>query len=293
MFIARISRGRTIREFVIGVLLAPTVVSLIWFTVFGDASIIMQRDEGGLAMPDPVTGELIVDSNMVLFQFFDSFPSALALVLSVVAILVVALFFVTSSDSGSLVIDMLACGGRTNTPVITRVYWSLLEGVVAAVLLVAGGAVALTFMQTLSVSTTAPFSVILVLACVSLGKAFRHEVAIMPSYVQLIPAAEPGLGRARRTGPRRDCEAARERECAAWAMRRQHWSDCLRIACVRTPSENSRTSSRSVPSIQMRCPSIRRPELRPRWTRQRTPWPARSSIRRRSRSPRNTSTRMV
>ncbi|MFT0847939.1 BCCT family transporter [Actinomycetaceae bacterium L2_0104] len=189
MFIARISRGRTIREFVIGVLLAPTVVSLIWFTIFGDSSIIMQRDEGGLAMADPVTGELIVDSNIVLFQFFESFSPLLALILSVVAMIVVALFFVTSSDSGSLVIDMLACGGRTNTPVVTRVYWSVLEGAVAAILLIAGGAVALTFMQTLSVSTAAPFSVILVLACVSLGKAFRHEVAIMPSYVQLIPTA--------------------------------------------------------------------------------------------------------
>ena len=196
MFIARISRGRTIREFVVGVLLAPTAASLVWFTIFGDASIILQRDQGGLSIPDPATGEMVVDSNIVLFQFFESFSPSLALILSVVAMVVVALFFVTSSDSGSLVIDMLACGGRTNTPVVTRVYWSVLEGAVAAILLIAGGSVALTFLQTLSVSTAAPFSVILVLACVSLAKAFRHEVAVMPSYVQVISPGDASLQQA-------------------------------------------------------------------------------------------------
>src|SRR5690606_22057781 len=109
--------------------------------------------------------------------------------LSVVAMLVIVFFFVTSSDSGSLVLDMLASGGSTQTPVATRVYWAVLEGVAAAALLVVGGSVALTALQTLSISTALPFSIILVLACWSLLRAFRHEVATMPHYIELLPAS--------------------------------------------------------------------------------------------------------
>ncbi|WP_036555155.1 BCCT family transporter [Nocardioides insulae] len=187
MFIARISRGRTIREFVFGVLLAPTAASLVWFTIFGNSAIRLQSQDGSLTVEDPDTGEVTVDSTTSLFQFFESFPGGLPVVFSVVAMVVIVLFFVTSSDSGSLVIDMLASGGSTETPVVTRVYWAVLEGLAAAVLLVVGGDVALTALQTLSISTAAPFSVILVLGCVSLLKAFRHEVATMPNYMQVIP----------------------------------------------------------------------------------------------------------
>ncbi|GAA1177233.1 BCCT family transporter [Ornithinimicrobium humiphilum] len=193
MFIARISRGRTIREFVLGVLLAPTLVSLLWFTVFGDSAILFQQEQGSLATPDPETGDLTVDSTTALFQFFESMPGGLTTVLSVIAIVVVILFFVTSSDSGSLVIDMLASGGSTSTSPVTRTYWAVLEGAAAAVLLVAGGDVALTALQTLSVSTAAPFSVILVLGCLSLLKAFRHEVATMPLYVQVLESTPQGV----------------------------------------------------------------------------------------------------
>lgn len=182
MFIARISRGRTIREFIFGVLLAPTVASLIWFTVFGDSAILFAR-EGRMA----VGGE--VDDTMALFQFFESFP--FAAVLTFVAIIVVVFFFVTSSDSGSMVIDMLSYGGATETPVSTRVYWSFMEGLAAAVLLVVGGGAALTALQTLSISTAAPFSVILVLACFSLLKAFRYDVATLPNYMQVIERPKP------------------------------------------------------------------------------------------------------
>ena len=187
MFIARISRGRTIREFVLGVLLAPTAASLVWFTIFGDAAILFQQESGSLATDDG-EGGLTLNSDTALFQFFESMPGALTTVLSVVAMCVVILFFVTSSDSGSLVIDMLASGGSTETPVTTRVYWAVLEGVAAAALLVVGGDVALTALQTLSISTAAPFSIILVLACVSLLRAFRHEVASMPHYMQVMPS---------------------------------------------------------------------------------------------------------
>ncbi|WP_278236184.1 BCCT family transporter [Isoptericola sp. AK164] len=190
MFIARISRGRTIREFVVGVLLAPTMASLLWFTIFGDSGILQQREQGTMLVEDPETGDMVVNSTTALFQLFESFPGGLPVLLSVVAMLVVVLFFVTSSDSGSLVIDMLASGGSTQTSATTRVYWAVLEGVAAAVLLVVGGNVALTALQTLSISTAAPFSIILVLACISLIKAFRHEVATMPSYIQVLPQSE-------------------------------------------------------------------------------------------------------
>src|SRR5699024_5625170 len=162
-FIARISRGRTIRQFIIGVLAAPTLASLVWFTVFGASGIHFTRE--GLMQ----TGDEI-NSDTSLFEMFGLLP--LGAVLSAAASMVVV-FFVTSSDSGSLVIDMMACGGRVDTPKSTRIFWAVLEGVAAAVLLVVGGDAALTALQTLAVSTAAPFSVILVLACVAMYRAFR------------------------------------------------------------------------------------------------------------------------
>ncbi|MGV0645504.1 BCCT family transporter [Mycolicibacterium sp. XJ2546] len=182
MFIARISRGRTIRQFIAGVLLAPTLVSLVWFTIFGNTGVWLQRRDGNIATPDG-EGGWALDTTTALFQTFEAFP--LATLLSVIAMLVVLFFFVTSSDSGSLVIDMLASGGATDTSPITRVYWAVLEGVVAAVLLVVGGSAALTALQTLSISTAAPFSVILLLACLAMLRAFRYEVANMQGYIQI------------------------------------------------------------------------------------------------------------
>ncbi|MGB3171789.1 MAG: BCCT family transporter [Rhodococcus sp. (in: high G+C Gram-positive bacteria)] len=177
MFIARISRGRTIREFVFGVLLAPTVIGSLWFTIFGDAAILRQRDDQDLL----VDGE--VSTNTSLFQLLDGLP--LATITSVLAILVVVFFFVTSSDSGSLVIDILASGGNLETPKITRIYWTTLEGAAAAVLLLVGGSGSLTALQTASIATAVPFSIIMVLACVSLLKAFRYDVATTPRYIRL------------------------------------------------------------------------------------------------------------
>lgn len=195
MFIARISRGRTIREFVLGVLLAPTAASLVWFTIFGESAMLFAH-EGRMDVSDGV------DSTTSLFEFFGTLP--IGAILSVIAIIVVVFFFVTSSDSGSLVIDMLACGGKVDTPKVTRVFWAILEGVAAAVLLVVGGGAALTALQTVAVSTAAPFSVILVLACLSLYRAFRHDVARMPEYIQVISAA-PGTAE---TAERPDAPAA-------------------------------------------------------------------------------------
>ncbi|MBB3039176.1 BCCT family transporter [Hoyosella altamirensis] len=178
MFIARISRGRTIREFVIGVLVAPTLVSSVWFTVFGDSAILRQREAGDVAPGEAVS------ASTALFSFLDTLP--LATITSIVAICVVVFFFVTSSDSGSLVVDILATGGAIETSKITRVYWAVLEGAAAAILLIVGGSESLTALQTASIATALPFSIIMVLACVSLLRAFRYDVRQMTNYVHMV-----------------------------------------------------------------------------------------------------------
>jgi choline/glycine/proline betaine transport protein len=183
MFIARISRGRTIREFVLGVLLVPTMVSFLWFTVFGNTAIELERAGAGLGA---VVQE---DFSSALFALLDQFP--LATVTSVVTTVVVGLFFVTSSDSGSFVVDMLTSGGSTETPVQTRVFWAVSEGLVAAALLLSGGLAAL---QAAAISTGLPFLVVLLLAAWSLLRGLRQER----------PRAEP------RSGPRLPPASVRE-----------------------------------------------------------------------------------
>ncbi|MFO7777043.1 MAG: BCCT family transporter [Nitriliruptoraceae bacterium] len=162
MFIARISRGRTIREFVLGVLLVPTMVSFLWFTVFGNAALELERAGAGLGV---VVQE---DFSSALFVFLEQFP--LSTVTALVTTLVVGLFFITSSDSGSFVVDMLTTGGTTTTP--TRVFWAISEGVVAAALLLSGGLAAL---QAAAISTGLPFLVVLLLATWSLLKGLAEE----------------------------------------------------------------------------------------------------------------------
>ncbi|GAA3163243.1 BCCT family transporter [Rhodococcus erythropolis] len=178
MFIARISRGRTIREFVFGVLLAPTLVGSLWFTIFGNSGILRQRNEGTM-----LDASGAVDTNTSLFTLLDGLP--LGTISSVLAIVVIVFFFVTSADSGSIVIDILATGGSLETSKITRVYWTFLSGAAAAVLLIVGGSGSLTALQTVAIATAVPFSVIMVLACLSMLKAFRYEVASAPRYLRV------------------------------------------------------------------------------------------------------------
>lgn len=193
MFIARISRGRTIREFVFGVLLAPTIIGSLWFTIFGDSGILRQRDQNDMLVDGAV------DTNTSLFELLHGLP--LGIITSVLAILVIVFFFVTSSDSGSLVIDILSTGGDLDTPKITRMYWSILEGIVAAILLIVGGSGSLTALQTMSIATAVPFSVVLVLACISMLKAFRYDVATTPRYVRV--SATPNQENGEAPKPRR------------------------------------------------------------------------------------------
>ncbi len=176
MFIARISRGRTIRQFVFGVLLAPTLIGILWFTIFGDSAILRQLTEGDLLVDGAV------DTNTSLFLLLETFP--FAAVTSVLAILIIVFFFVTSADSGALVVDILATGGTTVTPRLTRLLWVAIAAGVAGVLLVVGGSEALTALQTASIATAVPFSIIMVLACLALLRAFHFEVASTPRYVR-------------------------------------------------------------------------------------------------------------
>ena len=169
MFIARISRGRTIREFVAAVLLVPSVIGALWFTIFGDSAILRQRDSGDMLVDGAV------DTNTSLFELLGGLP--IATITSVLAIAVIVFFFVTSSDSGSLVIDILSSGGELDPPKASRVYWAVMEGVAAAVLLVVGGSGSLTALQTASIATAVPFSLVMVAACVSMFRAFRYDLA--------------------------------------------------------------------------------------------------------------------
>lgn len=166
MFIARVSRGRTIRQFITGVLLVPTGFTLAWMTVFGNTAIdmILNRDMVELAQT------VSADSSLALFNFLEHFP--LSSVLSLVAVAMVMLFFVTSADSGSLVIDMLASGGKINTPVWQRIFWASSTGIVAIALLLSGGLQAL---QTVTIASALPFSAILLATTWGLLRALHVD----------------------------------------------------------------------------------------------------------------------
>ncbi len=163
MFIARISRGRTVREFITCVLIIPTVVGAIWMTVFGGAALDQVMSGGGQALSDAAL-------ELKMFTMFEQFP--MTGLLSLVGIILVVVFFVTSSDSGSLVIDQITAGGKTDAPTAQRVFWCVLEGAIAIALLLGGGLAAL---QAASIATGFPFAIVLVLMCVSIFLGLRGE----------------------------------------------------------------------------------------------------------------------
>lgn len=167
MFIARISKGRTVREFITAVLLVPTLVTLIWMSVFGGTALDqIQNNIGSLANG---LGEV----SLAMFQMFENLP--LTNVISFLAIVLVLVFFITSSDSGSLVIDSITAGGKIDAPLAQRVFWAVIEGAIAAALLYGGGADALGALQAASISIGLPFTFVLLVMCVSLWKGLRHE----------------------------------------------------------------------------------------------------------------------
>ena len=166
MFIARVSRGRTIREFLAGVLLVPTGFTFLWMTAFGNTSINLIMKEGLTSLADTVSA----DSSLALFAFLEHFP--FSTLLSMVAVCMVILFFVTSADSGSLVIDMLASGGKTETPLWQRIFWASSTGIVAITLLLTGGLGAL---QSATIASALPFSIILLISIWGLFKALHID----------------------------------------------------------------------------------------------------------------------
>jgi len=169
MFIARISKGRTIREFILGVLLVPSLVTFFWMSAFGSTAV-QQIMNGNDVLSQAVNDDIAT----ALFVFFQDYP--LAMVINIVAILLIAGFFITSSDSGSLVIDSLTSGGKIDAPVGQRVFWAVTEGSVAAVLLIGGGLQAL---QTATIVTGLPFAVILLVMCYSLHKGLKEDMRKM------------------------------------------------------------------------------------------------------------------
>lgn len=165
-FIARVSRGRTIREFLVGVMFVPTAFTFLWMTVFGNSAIDAIMNHGAQYLADAVSS----DVSVALFTFFQHLPWSGFL--NILGVCLVVTFFVTSSDSGSLVVDNLTSGGDENAPVWQRIFWALLEGVVASVLLLAGGLKAL---QTASIASAMPFLVVMLLMCVGLFKALKDD----------------------------------------------------------------------------------------------------------------------
>ena len=168
MFIARVSRGRTVREFLIAVLLIPSLVSTIWMTALGGTAISQVVSQGLTSVQDAAL-------EIQLFEMLAHLP--LTQLTSLIGIILVIVFFVTSSDSGSLVIDTIAAGGKVNAPVPQRVFWATFEGLVAIALMLGGGLAAL---QAMAVSTGFPFAIVLLAATWCLFKGLMAEPRPVP-----------------------------------------------------------------------------------------------------------------
>ena len=182
MFIARVSKGRTVREFILGVMIIPTLLSFLWMSVFGGAALSLQAS--GTA---DIAAAVNADVSTALFAMLENFP--FSAITSFIGIILVTIFFVTSSDSGSLVVDHLTSGGKLDSPIPQRVFWAVMEGVIAAVLLIGGG---LTTLQTAAVATGLPFAVLLLFIIYALYIAFNQELAIEDAARQAIADDQQG-----------------------------------------------------------------------------------------------------
>jgi choline/glycine/proline betaine transport protein len=165
IFIARVSKGRTIKEFILGVLIAPSLLCFLWMTAFGSTAL---RE---ILAGDPTIADAVAaDISTALFVFFEQLP--FSLILNVIAIILVACFFVTSADSGSLVVVSLTSGGKRDPSLFIRLFWALGGGAIAAVLLLGGGLQAL---QAAVIMTGLPFAIILLLMSYSLYLGLKEE----------------------------------------------------------------------------------------------------------------------
>lgn len=177
MFIARISKGRTVREFILGVMIFPTLLSFLWMSTFGGSALWLQ-----VTQVADLTSAVQKDVSTALFVMLESFP--LTQVASLIGIVLVTVFFVTSSDSGSLVVDHLTSGGKLDSPVVQRIFWAVTEGTCAAVLLLGGG---LTALQSASIATGLPFTLVLLIMCYSLYRGLQEE----NYHVEIIEKIQP------------------------------------------------------------------------------------------------------
>ena len=171
MFIARISKGRSIREFLAAVLVMPVGVSIVWFSVFGTTAI----DQAVTGVGELANG--FGDVSLILFQMLENLP--LTKIVSGFAVILLLIFFITSSDSGSLVVDTITAGGKLHAPVAQRIFWATMEGAVAAILLFGGGDKVLSALQAGAITTALPFTIVLLLCCVSLYKGLNHELTLL------------------------------------------------------------------------------------------------------------------
>lgn len=171
IFIARISRGRTVRAFIMGVLAVPTLISVLWFGVLGGIAIYYEtvKPEGYASV---VGDDGTIDANSALFQVLEQLPAGTMLIIG--AIILSAVFFVTSSDSGSLVMGMLATGGDPEPKMWIRLFFAIATAFMAAALLMAGG---LSAIQTLAITIGLPFSVLMLVMCVSTLRTLSYSVA--------------------------------------------------------------------------------------------------------------------
>jgi choline/glycine/proline betaine transport protein len=164
-FIARISKGRTLREIAIYGLIIPSLFSFLWMSVLGDTALQMQIDNTA-----DLAGVVAGDSSLGLFKMLEELPYYK--ITAFLSVFLVGTFFITSSDSGSLVVDFMTSGGKLNAPKGQKVFWAFMEGAIAIALLVGGG---LTALQSASISTGFPFAVILILVSISLVKTMKDD----------------------------------------------------------------------------------------------------------------------
>jgi len=171
LFIAKISKGRTVREFILVVIFVPTAFIFVWMTVFGGGAIWMDQNVAGGAL-----SALVNDPDSLLFHFLQLFPFAKAL--CALAVAMIAVFFVTSADSGIMVLNSIASKSKGKTPVWQNIFWGVMMGILSLLLLRSGGLEAL---QTMTLMTALPFGVIMVLFCFCLYRALKIDIAFHKS----------------------------------------------------------------------------------------------------------------
>ncbi len=178
-FIARISKGRSVREFVVAIFIIPTLLSFIWMSVFGGTAIFQNIQNSGQLLAE--VNENISTSLFAMIQGLSITPT-LKMLLSILGTFLIVSFFVTSSDSGSLVVDSLTSGGKLDSPIPQRIFWALMEGAVAIALLLAGGQEALNALQTGVILTGLPFAIILLMMIYSLHIGLRKDFQKLKKY---------------------------------------------------------------------------------------------------------------